>query len=202
MNQAGNKRRMTSRVVGLLGGSFDPAHAGHVEITRAALRRFALDQLWWLVSPGNPLKPHGPAPMQDRIAAARQLITDPRVKVSSVEADLGTRYTAETLAALAARYPKTRFIWLMGADNLMQFDQWQNWHSIITTTPLGILARPGSRLAPLKARAAQIYRWARLPAAQSHQLGRYQAPCWCYVNMPMVDLSSTALRTQAWPSGC
>ena len=110
---------MTSRVVGLLGGSFDPAHAGHVEITRTALRRFALDQLWWLVSPGNPLKPHGPAPMQDRIAAARDLITDPRVKVSSVEADLGTRYTAETLAALAARYPKTRFIWLMGADNLM-----------------------------------------------------------------------------------
>ena len=193
---------MTSRVVGLLGGSFDPAHAGHVDITRTALRRFALDQLWWLVSPGNPLKQHGPAPMQDRIAAARDLITDPRVKVSSVEADLGTRYTAETLAALAARYPKTRFIWLMGADNLMQFDQWQDWQSIISTTPLGILARPGNRLAPLKARAARIYRWARLPAAQSRLLGHYQAPCWCYVDMPMVDLSSTALRAQAWPSGC
>jgi len=186
---------MTSQVVGLLGGSFDPAHAGHVEITRTALRRFGLDQLWWLVSPGNPLKTRGPAPMGDRIAAARQLIHHPRVKVCTLEADLGTRYTAETLSALRGIYPATRFVWLMGADNLMQFDRWQNWQSIIETTPLGVLARPGDRLAPLKARAARIYRHARLPSTHSRLLGQYQAPCWCYINMPMVDLSSTALRS-------
>ncbi|MBT7907792.1 MAG: nicotinate-nicotinamide nucleotide adenylyltransferase, partial [Marinovum sp.] len=139
---------MTSQVVGLLGGSFDPAHAGHVEITSTALRRFGLDQLWWLVSPGNPLKTRGPAPMGDRIAAARQLIHHPRVKICTLEADLGTRYTAETLSALRGIYPATRFVWLMGADNLMQFDRWQNWQSIIETTPIGILARPGDRLAP------------------------------------------------------
>lgn len=193
---------MTSRVVGLLGGSFDPAHAGHVEITRTALRRFGLDQLWWLVSPGNPLKPHGPAPLDERVSTARRLIRHPKVTVSTLEAKLGTRYTAETLSALRDSYPSTRFVWLMGADNLMQFDRWQNWQYIIETTPIGVLARPDDRLAPMKARAARMYRHARLPAARSRLLGHYQAPCWCYINMPMVDLSSTALRSKTRPSGC
>ena len=193
---------MTSRVVGLLGGSFDPAHAGHVEITRTALRRFDLDQLWWLISPGNPLKPHGPAPLDDRVATARRLMSHPKVTVSTLEAKMGTRYTAETLSALRGNYPSTRFVWLMGADNLMQFNRWQNWQYIIETTPIGVLARPSDRLAPIKAQAARIYRHARLPATHSRLLGQYQAPCWCYINMPMVDLSSTALRSGLRPYGC
>ena len=122
--------------------------------------------------------------------------------VSTLEAKLGTQYTAETLSALRDSYPSTRFVWLMGADNLMQFDRWQNWQYIIETTPIGVLARPDDRLAPMKARAARMYRHARLPAARSRLLGHYQAPCWCYINMPMVDLSSTALRSKTRPSGC
>ena len=125
------------RAVGLLGGSFDPPHQGHVAITRAALTRFGLDQVWWVVSPGNPLKPHGPAPLAERLAAARALIRHPRVTVSDVEARLGTRYTADTLAALQRRYPGVRFVWLMGADNLVQLPQWDGWRRIMDSVPLG-----------------------------------------------------------------
>lgn len=107
--------------IGLLGGSFDPPHAGHVHITREALKRFGLDAVWWLVSPGNPLKTRGPAPLDRRMAAARAIMRHPRVEVTDIEARLGTRYTAETLAALFARYPGVRFVWLMGADNLASF---------------------------------------------------------------------------------
>ena len=116
--------------IGLLGGSFDPAHAGHAHITREALRRFGLDRIWWLVSPGNPLKAHGPAPMAERLARARRVMPDPRVSITGLEAELGTRYTAQTLARLGALYPGVRFVWLMGADNLVQFDRWENWREI------------------------------------------------------------------------
>ena len=188
------KSPMKQQTIGLLGGSFDPAHGGHVALTRAALVRFGLDRVWWMVSPGNPLKPHGPAPMGERISAARDIMDHPRVTITDIEARLGTRYTAETLRALIARYPQYRFVWLMGADNLAQFDQWRDWRWIMDTVPIGILARPGARLAPLSARAARIYAHARLPARASYHLGRGEAPAWCYVNMPLSDLSSTALR--------
>jgi nicotinate-nucleotide adenylyltransferase len=107
--------------IGLLGGSFDPPHEGHAHITRWALRSLGLDRVWWLVSPGNPLKPKGPADLARRIAAARALMRDPRVVVTDVEARLGARYTADTLVALSARFPQARFVWLMGADNLARF---------------------------------------------------------------------------------
>ena len=133
--------------IGLLGGSFDPPHAGHVHISLEAMKRFGLDRLWWLVSPGNPLKVNGPAPMDKRLAASREIMTHPRVDVTDIEAQMGTRYTAETLQKLRARYPATRFVWLMGSDNLVQFDRWDRWRQIAASVPIGVLSRPGSRVA-------------------------------------------------------
>ncbi|MGR3480688.1 nicotinate-nucleotide adenylyltransferase [Salipiger marinus] len=180
--------------VGLLGGSFDPPHAGHVHITREALKRFQLDRVIWLVSPGNPLKPQGPAPMAERIAAARRLMSDPRVIVSGIEALAGTRHTARTLALLRHGFPGVRFVWLMGADNLAQLHRWEDWHSIMTGVPVGVLARPGSRMAARDSVAASVYRGARLPERAAPRLARTDAPAWCFVNMPMIALSSTQLR--------
>lgn len=132
--------------VGLLGGSFDPPHQGHVQISLAALKRFDLDQLWWLVTPGNPLKENPPASMARRMGAARAMMDHPRVRISDIEARLGTRYTAETLRALRKAYPHVRFVWLMGADNLAHFHRWKDWQDILNTVPVGVLARPGERI--------------------------------------------------------
>jgi len=184
------------QVIGLLGGSFDPAHDGHAHITREALRRFGLTHAWWLVSPGNPLKARQPAPMADRIARAEKVMNHPRVTITDIEAQLGTRYTAETLNKLVRMYPLTRFVWLMGADNLVQFDQWQDWHWIMENVPVGILARPGDRISARTSKAARLYARYRLSARASTLLGRSVAPCWCFVNVPMVSTSSTMLREQ------
>ncbi len=189
------------QTVGLLGGSFDPAHAGHVHITREALKLFGLDQVWWLVSPGNLLKSRGPAPLADRMERACALMQHPRVTVTDIEARLGTRATADTLAALRAIYPGVRFVWLMGADNLAQLHLWQDWRSIMESVPVGVLARPGQRISARTSRAAQIYRQYRIDGVASHALARADAPAWCFVNMPMVDQSSTVIRAQGnWNS--
>ena len=182
------------RVVGLLGGSFDPPHEGHVHITRQALRRFGLDQVWWLVSPGNPLKEKGPAPLEERVQAARALMRHPRVTVTDIEAQLGTRYTAETLRALLDHYRGTRFVWLMGADNLAQFHRWQDWRWIMETVPVGVLARPGDRIPARLSKAARIYSHARVPGRASRRLALRDAPAWSFVNLPMNAASSTAIR--------
>ncbi|KAA0916054.1 nicotinate-nucleotide adenylyltransferase [Aquicoccus porphyridii] len=184
------------RVVGLLGGSFDPAHEGHAHISREALKRFALDELWWLVSPGNPLKSRGPAPLDQRMARARAVMDHPRVRISDFEARAGTRYTAETLQALIRTSPGVRFVWLMGADNLAQLDQWQDWRWIMEHVPVGVLARPGQRIAARNAKAADIYRQARLHGYASRLLARGSAPRWCFVNVPMVDISSSEIRAR------
>ncbi|MGB8814894.1 MAG: nicotinate-nucleotide adenylyltransferase [Paracoccaceae bacterium] len=183
-------------VVGLLGGSFDPAHAGHAHITREALRRFGLDRVWWLVSPGNPLKPVQPAPMADRIARARLVMDHPRVVISDVEARMGTRYTAATIKALQTRYPGVRFVWLMGADNLAQFHRWDRWEWIMSHVPIGVLARPGSGVRARLSRAARVYGSARVNDAQAEGLGRLQAPAWCLADVPLMDLSSSAIRAR------
>lgn len=183
-----------SRVVGLLGGSFDPAHEGHAHITREALKRFGLDEVWWLVSPGNPLKERGPADLDLRIAHARKVMHHPRVKVTDIEAHIGTRYTAQTLARLQAMYPGVQFVWLMGADNLVQFSQWQNWQAIMQSVPVGVLARPGQRISARTSKAARIFRQFRLKRDASVLLGRKGAPRWCFLNVPMVDYSSTKIR--------
>ena len=187
------------QTIGLLGGSFDPPHSGHVHITLQALKRFGLDRVWWLVSPGNVLKDRGPAPMEDRINACRQIMQHPKVKISDMEARLGTRATADTIAALIARYPGVSFVWLMGADNLAQLHRWQNWRFIMDNVPVGVLARPGDRISARMSPAAKIYAPYRLRGAQSPLLAHSAPPAWCFVNVPMVDISSTAIRARgAW----
>ena len=186
-------------MIGLLGGSFDPAHEGHAHITREALKRFGLDRVWWLVSPGNPLKSRGPAPLAQRLAQARTVMQHPRVTVTGIEARLGTRYTAQTLRALQRLYPGVRFVWLMGADNLAQFHQWQDWRQIMETVPVGILARPGQRISARMSRAAALYAPYRIAGRYSQLLARAQAPAFCFVNVPMLDVSSSAIRAAgAW----
>ncbi|MGD9917461.1 MAG: nicotinate-nucleotide adenylyltransferase [Paenirhodobacter sp.] len=188
--------------IGILGGSFDPAHEGHAHITREALRRFGLDRIWWLVSPGNPLKEHGPAPLAARLAQARRVMPDPRVEITDLEARLGTRYTAQTLRRITALYPGVHFVWLMGADNLCQFDRWENWRGILKMVPVGVLARPGYRMAATQARAARICARARLPAALARGLALAPPPVWCFVQMPLSDLSSSAIRARGqWQGG-
>jgi len=184
------------QVIGLLGGSFDPPHRGHVHITRAAMTRFALDRVWWLVSPGNPLKERGPAALAKRMAAARALVDHPGIEVTDIEARFGTRYTAQTITALTATYPNVRFVWLMGADNLAQFHRWQDWRGIMETVPVGVLARPGERTSARVSKAARLYRSDRLQGRASHLLGLSEAPKWCFLNVPMRPDSSSAIRAR------
>ncbi|KPQ15657.1 MAG: nicotinate-nucleotide adenylyltransferase NadD [Rhodobacteraceae bacterium HLUCCO18] len=182
--------------VGLFGGSFDPPHAGHVHVSREALKRLGLDRVWWLVSPGNPLKERGPAPLERRMAAAKAAVTHPRIIVTDIEARLGTRYTAETVEALIARYPGVRFVWLMGSDNLAQFHRWQRWQDIMRMVPVCVLARPGHRIGARTARAAQVFRAARRPASGARVLANRPAPAWVFLNVPMVEASSTEIRAR------
>jgi len=182
--------------IGLLGGSFDPAHAGHLHLTHEALKRFGLDRVWWLIEPrSTPLKADGPAPLALRMAAALAVVGgDPRVVVSDLEAQLGTRRTADTLRHLIPLFPGVRFVWLMGADNLAQFHRWHDWRGIFGMVPVGVLARPGQRLAAQCAPAARTYAHARLSAGDAGRLARATPPAWCYLDMPMLDISSSMIR--------
>ena len=190
------------QAIGLLGGSFDPAHEGHVRITREALKRFGLDQVWWLVSPGNPLKRRQPASLEDRLLAAREVMQHPKVRVTALEAQIGTRRTADTIAVLQSIYPGVRFVWLMGADNLAQLHQWGSWRAIMEAVPVGVFARPGDRISARTSVAAQIYRADRLGGSDAQLLGQADAPAWAYVNIPMSDLSSTEIRASGrWVGG-
>lgn len=180
--------------VGLLGGSFDPAHEGHVHITEMALRRFGLDRVWWLVSPGNPLKAHGPAPLSQRIAQARRIVHDPRVTITGIEAQLGTRMTRDTIAALQRLYPHVHFVWLMGADNMVQFDRWDSWREIAARVPIGVIARPGWRMPARFSRAARILWRDRQPEAQAGQLADMPPPAWVMINVALNKQSSSAIR--------
>lgn len=140
--------------IGLMGGSFNPAHDGHLYVSKTALRQMKLDYVWWLVSPGNPLKPQAAmAPLHKRLAYARTLAHHPRICVTDIEGDLGTVYTLDTLKALKCRFPRLSFVWLMGSDNLMQFHRWLRWPEIAQQMPMAVVLRPGSVLAPLKAKA-------------------------------------------------
>jgi len=180
--------------VGLLGGSFNPPHAGHVHVTREALKRFGLDRVWWLVSPGNPLKAEGPAPLGLRMEVARAMMRHPKVTVSDIEMKLGTRYTAETVGTLTSRFPGVRFIWLMGADNLIAFHNWERWRGIFEMVPIGIVARPADIITARHSKAARTFSFARLGNRQSSLLPRACAPAWCLLDAPMLNLSSTAIR--------
>ena len=187
-------------VIGLLGGSFDPAHEGHAHITREALKRLGLDQVWWLVSPGNPLKARQPAPLADRLARAKVVMRHPRVKITALEAALGTRATADTLDRLRRVYPGVTFVWLMGADNLVQFHRWERWRDILRSVAVGVLARPGSGVAARMSVAARAFRVHRV--ARGETLRGHAPPVWAFVNLPMNEASSTAIRDRGdWRQG-
>lgn len=191
----GFPKAQAGMVVGLLGGSFDPAHDGHAHITREALRRLGLDRVWWLVSPGNPLKARQPAPMALRIARAREVMgDDPRVVVSDLEARLGTRATVDTLRALQAIYPGVRFVWIMGSDNLVQLHRWSRWREILARVPVAVMARPGAGLAARLSVAARAYRGARVVRAEL--LVGAGLPAWAFVNLPLNAASSSAIRAR------
>ncbi|MEO1919756.1 MAG: nicotinate-nucleotide adenylyltransferase [Paracoccaceae bacterium] len=185
--------------VGLLGGSFDPPHAGHVHITQQALRRFGLDRVWWLVSPGNPLKVTGPASIDRRMAACRKIMQHPKVEVTDIESRLGTHFTADTIDRLLQIYPTVNFVWLMGADNLVDFHKWERWEAIVRKVPIGVTSRPGDHLNAGASRAAVKYSFARLPAASARALPIQTPPSWCLLDGPVVDISSTQIRADgAW----
>jgi nicotinate-nucleotide adenylyltransferase len=180
--------------VGLFGGSFDPPHAGHVHVTRWALKAFGLDRVWWLVSPGNPLKRDAPADLARRLAAARALMRHPRVEIADLEARFGTRATIDTLEKLRARYPGVRFVWLMGSDNLAGFHRWGRWEEIMARVPVGVLARPGEQLRAGLSPAAFRFARARLPMGEARTLPWRDPPAWCLLTGRMLDLSSSELR--------
>ncbi len=180
--------------IGLLGGSFDPAHEGHAHITREALKRLALDRVWWLVSPGNPLKERGPAPLSERMARARAVMRHPRVRVTDLETRLGTRRTWDGLHRLKGRFRGVRFVWLMGADNLADLHRWDNWEEILALVPVAVLSRPGHRVSPLFSPAARRCRRDRCPERAAPQLAFADPPAWTFLNVPMSDLSSTSIR--------
>ena len=181
--------------IGLLGGSFNPAHAGHLHVSKVGLERLGLDYVWWLVSPQNPLKPvKGMAVFADRLAAARALAHHPRIRVSGIEAELGTRYTRDTLKALLRRFPRVRFVWLMGSDNLAQFSRWRAWQEIARMLPMAVVVRPGSALAPLFAKTAQHYGGSRTYAL--HAIADAEPPALAIIDAPRSDLSGTAIRAR------
>ncbi|MEM9318809.1 MAG: nicotinate-nucleotide adenylyltransferase [Pseudomonadota bacterium] len=182
--------------VGLFGGSFDPPHAGHVHVSREALKRLQLDRVWWLVSPGNPLKSQGPAALERRVAKAQSLLSHPRISVTDLEARLGTRYTAETIELLMQRYAGVHFVWLMGADNLADFHRWQRWDWILRSVPVAVLARPGQRISARTSKAATIFRAAKLPGEAAACLADSPPPAWIFLNVPMRDISSSAIRAR------
>ncbi|WP_316015897.1 nicotinate-nucleotide adenylyltransferase [Roseobacter sp. HKCCA0434] len=189
----------SGQAIGLLGGSFDPPHEGHVHITHEALKRFGLDRVWWLVSPGNPLKPDAPASLERRMVACRAIMDHPRVDITDVEARMGTRYTAETLARLVTLRPGVRFVWLMGADNLAGFHRWEDWRGIFARVPIGVLARPGEQVRAGLSPAARTFAHARLEDGAATALPRLPPPVWAMVTGPMVDQSSTRIRASgAW----
>ncbi|BBK39142.1 putative nicotinate-nucleotide adenylyltransferase [Allostella sp. ATCC 35155] len=183
------------RRIGLLGGSFNPAHDGHRHLSLWALKRLGLDRVWWLVSPQNPLKPAaGMAPLAERLATARRVARHPAIRPTDIERSLGTRYTADTVAALRRRFPRARFVWLMGADNLRQIPHWKRWRTIFEGLPVAVFDRPTYALGALSGLAARRYARRRLPASAARSLADRPAPAWTLVRMPLHPASATRIR--------
>ncbi len=182
--------------IGLFGGTFDPPHAAHLGASLLALKRLNLDRIWWLVTPGNPLKnTRGLRPLDERIAEARELVGHhPRIDVSGLEAVINTRYTYDTLAFLVRRCPGVRFVWVMGADNLRSLYRWQNWRGIASIVPIAVVDRMGSSLYATGGRAAQALGRYRLPEHLASKLADRDPPAWIYLHGLKSPLSSTALR--------
>ncbi|MGY3619961.1 nicotinate-nucleotide adenylyltransferase [Bradyrhizobium sp. USDA 10063] len=181
--------------IGLLGGSFNPPHAAHRAISQFALKRLQLDRVWWLLTPGNPLKNHdGLRALAERAAAALKVADDPRIDVSCLEAVIGTRYTVDTIIHLRRRVSGVHFVWIMGADNLAQFHRWKDWRRIASDVPIAVIDRPPQSFRALAAPAAQALARYRLPENQAPRLADQQAPAWVFLTGMKSNLSSTGLR--------
>ena len=181
--------------IGLLGGSFNPAHDAHRHISLVALKRLGLDQVWWLVSPRNPLKrAKDLKSLDERIAEARAVADHPRIVVTGMEAARGSAYAVDTLKFLKRRLPEVNFVWLMGADNLAEFHRWRDWEGLFRLVPIAVLDRPGFRLKGRAGRAAQRFASAYIDETDSQGLPRLAPPAWTILTLPLSTLSSTRLR--------
>jgi nicotinate-nucleotide adenylyltransferase len=194
--------RLPRRRIGLLGGSFNPAHGGHLHVSREALKRLGLDEVWWLVAPQNPLKPvQGMAPFEERLAGATRLARNERIRVLDLERRLGTRYTVDTVTALRRLFPKTRFVWLMGADNLAQIRSWQRWTRIFAALPIAVFARPTYCLKGLAGLAARRYAARRTGAHSARGLADAPPPAWAFLPVKLDVSSATEIRSHARSQG-
>jgi len=190
----GDGRRVS---VGLLGGSFNPAHEGHLAVARRALRELGLDQVWLLVSPGNPLKPReGMGAFVHRLASARALADGRRIVATDIEQRLGQRFTVQTVAALRRRFPHVRFVWLMGADGLASLSRWRRWRRLARLVPIAVWPRPGYNRAALRGRAASCLRRGWVREERARELILHSGDAWTFLSGPQTGISATALRAQ------
>jgi len=190
--------------IGVLGGSFNPAHAGHLHISGLALRLLRLDQVWWLVSPQNPLKPtRGMATLEERLREARAVIGgDPRIIATAIEAELGTTYTVDTVRALKRRFPEHRLVWLMGADNLVQLPRWRHWRTLFRLVAIAVFDRPTYSIMAVNGKAARRFAGARIPERRAWRLVDMAPPVWVFLPGRLHAGSATAIRARRAAERC
>lgn len=185
-----------NQFIGLMGGSFNPAHSGHKMISELAIKRLRLNRLWWLVSPQNPLKGASDmAPLDDRVNTAQQIANNPKIEVTKIETYLGTQYTVDLLLILKRRFPRTKFVWVMGADNLAQLSKWKDWEKIIANVRIAIFDRPSFSLQALSGKIARRFIRYRLYERQSLCLMHTQPPAWIFYHTNLNNISATRLRS-------
>ncbi len=186
---------LPGQTIGLLGGSFNPPHEAHRLISQIALRRLGLGRIWWIVTPGNPLKiGRDLLPLDERLALCRAMARDHRIVVTAFEKDLATTFTAATLGFLRWRHPATRFVWVMGADCLGEFHRWRQWQEIFSTMPVAVIDRPGQHFRALASPVARRMLPGRVPEARAREILTRRLPAWTFLTGPLSDLSSTAIR--------
>ena len=181
--------------VALFGGSFNPPHKGHRHVALTGLSRLGVDQVWWMVTPGNPLKSsEDQPPLAERVSATQDYADHPRMVVTGFEAVIGTRYTADSILFLKRRYPTVKFVWLMGADNLGSLHKWQKWRDILRLVPVAVVDRPGASMSVMSSPAARSFANARRPESQAAALANANPPAWVFLHVPLDPSSSTVLR--------
>ena len=194
-------RHAGGMTIGLFGGSFNPPHAGHRLVTLTALKRLQLDRIWWIVTLGNPLKDSRQLlPQADRMALCRAIMPEPRIDITGFEAGIGTRYTLDTLRYLKRRCPTVRFVWIMGADNMVQFNRWQGWRDIARLMPIAVVDRPNATLRATASRSAKVLAANRKPLSAATRLAFNPAPAWIFLHGPRSHVSSSALRQKHFHS--
>jgi nicotinate-nucleotide adenylyltransferase len=183
--------------IGLFGGSFNPAHKGHLHVSKTALERLKLDRVWWLLSLQNPLKDAGDyASYEERAQKAREVINSPKIKLSLFEQEQGLIYSIDTIQQLLKRHPRVKFVWLMGADAFAGLDRWKDWQVIVESIPIAVFNRPNSTSRALGSKAAKEYSDFRLNESDANLLVEKKAPAWCFINQPLDYSSSTKIRAQ------